>query len=398
MECWAKIKCRGKESNSNEHIIPKIIRGTLTSKILCKECNGFLGEKTDYHLELIKNVINLFVEDVIIEDANRLKYNISQKDIQVVNTQKIKGTENDFYTSIIVPKSFDLSKYSVTEEKKKFRGGKIATERYITEIGLTLALYKIAINFAVYKLKSETNLKNIIDLFKKNLESNNIDELKPFISICKEKIENVYDNFHELLLIGNKEEKELIVFINLYNTIIVKIILNNNYICKEITEHYFKELKNQVKFFEEKNIVERKEFYMKKVYVPYELSKFSENVNERIKFNKYIYDISKKKILPLEENVEFYEEVANKYLEIYEKDFIKPQMKEIRRIVKKGFKNKISEKKLNEEVIKLKNKILKEVKLKLIANCIFFEASEEREFYISIYKIFVNKSNIYIKN
>ncbi|MBB1315997.1 hypothetical protein, partial [Aliivibrio sp. SR45-2] len=108
-------------------------------------------------------------------------------------------------------------------------------------------LAKIAAGYATLKGVNRTNLANIIDLNDGKIKTDIV--VTPYISPTNEESifeENIRNSscypFHTLALYGNKEERYLYCYIDLFSTFQYFVILSDNYDGEDLYHNYFHSL------------------------------------------------------------------------------------------------------------------------------------------------------------
>ena len=247
-----------KENASVEHIIPNAIGGKLKSKeLICKKCNSKLGHSMDKELaeqlDFFSNFLNINRDRgkpnniIFIEKETNMEYIrkangdfLPKKDVEVkkeiMDNGKIRFHISSTNKKNILKKIKEISKkHNITNEYiendlkyTKYNLNEMHT--YLTFGGenIKLALYKIAINFFIYRGGDRKYIEHLIDCLLQN-NINNTNGYSKQISI--KNIDNIKENSipHIIYIEGNSEENILYAYIEFFGTIQFLVLLNNNY-------------------------------------------------------------------------------------------------------------------------------------------------------------------------
>jgi hypothetical protein len=255
------IFCEAPLDNSDEHIIPQSINGTLHSRdLICHECNSkFFGQKID---PVIKQLLNPLLLMLGWENANSIKAEdirgneyiigkgIEIKPIRPEKDIKVQGSQ----TRIRITGDVKNTLRMFEKESNKLKDtGKVLVKANIKEvkdsspfirakweikssIELVLLLNKIALefySFHKFNYKIVESLCKRVRAYDKTL--NNV----KFCNFQNEVRDVPGDEIsHLIYLQSNPESKILYCYIELFNLICCAVVLDENYQGETISVFY----------------------------------------------------------------------------------------------------------------------------------------------------------------
>ncbi|MCL2408107.1 MAG: 23S rRNA (uracil(1939)-C(5))-methyltransferase RlmD [Oscillospiraceae bacterium] len=254
-----------------EHIIPNAIGGFLKSKkLICNACNGKLGKidsKLSDQLLFISNMIGIkrdrgkspsfqtsdgigyikpggeFIlhkptirrrEIKILEGGAEISANISAPPSKM--DEQIKSIENE------------LRQKGVPEEKisEVINTANAARIRYYqknsTSISFDLgddgfrAITKIAVNFFIHKGGDAKHIKHLLPYIQNNEEIECVNFYYPEMEIIENRDNDI---LHSIIIIGNKKQKLLYAYVELFNFHKCVVLLSTEYEGDCFCENYF---------------------------------------------------------------------------------------------------------------------------------------------------------------
>lgn len=263
--CYICGKELTKSNKSEEHIIPNAIGGKLKSnKLICKDCNNKLGNDTDYkltkQLDFFSNFLNIERErgkpnDIIFEEKNTkekyrrkpdgtfvpkesIKFEKKCKDdgsitfhIRARNKKDIQKTVNELISS---------KKYKITDENimdnisyENYQPNEMYQSFQFGGNDIKLALYKIIINFFLYKGGDKKHIISIINDLKKK-------EINHYVKLISLDNADIKKNLipHILYIEGNDKEHILYSYINFFGVVQYIILINRTYTGPNIKYTY----------------------------------------------------------------------------------------------------------------------------------------------------------------
>lgn len=277
MKCYLCLNELNDHNKSKEHILLNAIGGKLKSTtLLCKSCNSNFGSKTDAILAKQLSFISAFLQ-VQRDNKNHptIKggktengdlYNLQDGMTPIMSAPKItkETIEGEIRYHIVVRNEQELQK-KILEINKKNEGqiklgeSKII-EKYMnepisfeTEIGGDLAfksIAKTAINYYIEKTRDIETVKHLFDFI---LNKTTSDIVKYFFSKKPLYKKEKGEVSHIIHLEGNKYEKTLYCYIELFSSYSFLITLSDNYSKNNFVSTYCydvlknKELKKTIK-------------------------------------------------------------------------------------------------------------------------------------------------------
>jgi hypothetical protein len=250
------------ENKSSEHILLNCIGGKLKSNnLVCIKCNSEFGSEIDRHLcgemDVISNLLNIKRErgkprTIIAKDSNGVEYFLKPggKYLRKVPVE-------------LIPKGYEITANS-TEQfigilkgiKKKFPNidcqeilKNVKDENYfIDQLNINFsfdddhktlrAICKIAVNYYIFNNGSIRCIEHLIPYLEGTDEKESIWVYYP------EKDEFYYPEknnevLHSIILNGNKEEKILWAYVELFSTFGFIVLLNDDYTGENLDKTYF---------------------------------------------------------------------------------------------------------------------------------------------------------------
>ncbi len=261
--CYYCKKLINTSNSSIEHIIPNSIGGRLKSdRLICKNCNSIFGFKIDSELSrtfhsymLINNLKKERgqVQSLLATDQNGNKILVSENKYVSVNPKIEMSLKNNTVQGIRVTHydkkrcENELRRFSkMIPVIKTFKNKSVFPAKLPPVIPtfhihanlnlLSLSLAKIALNYYFYKNGTLEDVSKTIDYVKN--EGKNLYVYNYGNNIFKKDLANNEEIIHLIYLQGNKENKKLICFIQLFSKTSSLILLNNNYQGKDINYIY----------------------------------------------------------------------------------------------------------------------------------------------------------------
>jgi len=263
-KCYLCGKSLSAENSSKEHIFLNAIGGRLKSKkLICRTCNANFGEKIDFTLsEQLKPFANLF--------------NINRGDGEIAKPFDAKGVTSGEKYSIkaggnpTIKKPVEVNKTSEgkvfiiqTNNKNeaieildglKKRYSQIDTEmvldsavyKYVTDklcVSSTFggadafrSLCKTAVNFYILKNGDVSNINHLIPFLKGESDNDCV-----FFHYSEHEIieRQQHEILHSIIISGDKTEKILYAYIELFSFYKVIVLLNDNYNGENFSSSYF---------------------------------------------------------------------------------------------------------------------------------------------------------------
>lgn len=251
-DCYLCDKVLCDWNSSKEHIIPNALGGHLKSQhILCKECNSILGEELD---NILSSRINLPTLLDIKRDRGKTKEIVgkTQSGKKYLIDRNLKPKNEKIETKILENGKRSIIVRDEKEARKilkqiKKKNPKINVESELSKIKWKneyideplffkndildgkeafRAITKIAIGFYCNALNDTINIRHLIPFLK-----NEEDRYIVYHYFPDEKIYQPQDGevSHIIYLKGNKSERILTCYIELYNCHNFLVVLNNNY-------------------------------------------------------------------------------------------------------------------------------------------------------------------------
>lgn len=255
------------ENKSLEHIIPNALNGHLTSNyVLTKESNNKLGDLIDKEFD---KTFEIFTSQFEFKrdrgrNPNFLITDAETNEKYVLSSTKISPLKPYYSERESAIYAKDKKKYKQTlknldvkdVDKIKLLDDRTGMYTYLFNLDnkvFKLGMAKIAAGFATLNGVTREDLNMIL-----NLESNCFNDklpVMPFIplNMVEYNIEkSIHDSyfypFHALTIHGNKENKFLYAYVELYSTFQYVIILNDNYSGEDMYKDYFYSLSKECLF------------------------------------------------------------------------------------------------------------------------------------------------------
>ncbi|RZK08542.1 MAG: hypothetical protein EOO46_14185 [Flavobacterium sp.] len=255
------IFCETSLDNSDEHIIPQSINGTLHSKeIICHQCNStFFGQKVD---PVIKKLLNPVLLMIGWENASALKAeDIEGKEFTVgkgIQVRPIRPektiTNKGGQTRISVTGDVKNTLRMFEKEAKKLKDvGKVMVHAQLKEvknsspfirakwkieasIELLLLMNKIAVEFYSFNDLEYSVIHNLCKRIR-NFDStlNNV-KFCNFQSEVREVVGNEVS--HLIILKSDLENKKLLCYIELFNLLCCAVVIDDKYEGEDILFFY----------------------------------------------------------------------------------------------------------------------------------------------------------------
>jgi|GEM_PF-1330877 len=245
------IFCPNPLDGSDEHILPQSINGRLHSKeIICHDCNVRFGAKVDpvfaetffqfIHLLGLKNAKTIYVED---PQGKKYTKDKDHKVKPVKPEMTIQRKNGLIYVHIEGDEKNALKLLEKQKKKLQPAGGdpiKLEIKRETlsnpplgfdikleVDYNLVLAVNKISLEFYAY---NNFDLSFVTELLEK---VGNLDLSLNNVTVCNLKQEvrlfEDYEISHFIALKGNKEEKVLYAYLELFNIFCCVIVLKEDY-------------------------------------------------------------------------------------------------------------------------------------------------------------------------
>jgi hypothetical protein len=254
---------------SEEHIIPNALGGRLTSKhILCIKCNSEFGSTLDNILSgkiNLPTILNIKrdrgeVRDIVGRTSSGIKYLIdkylipkNEKIISYINTEGkraiIVRDENEARVILKQIKNKN-PKIDIDEEIKKIKWKK----KYINEPLFFAndildgketfrAITKIAVSYYCHCLNDTWNIFHLLPFLNNEADKYIVYHYFPAVKIFNPSNSEIS---HILYLKGDKQEKLLFCYLELFNCHNFLVILNDNYRGFNFVEKYGFNLMDEV--------------------------------------------------------------------------------------------------------------------------------------------------------
>ena len=284
IKCYCCEKPITDDNSSVEHILPNAIGGKLKSKkLLCKECNSHFGKS--YDSELTKQL--LFLSSFLNVKRDRGTHPIVKgKTESGIDVNLLSGgkpyyakpkvetitNENEIVLNIVARNKKELKqilnglsrKYPKIDVEKilsKSIGKSIEGQTYLKEpikvrqtIGGEKALNgitKIALNYAIYILKDYIPFKSTIDILKTNTKNELCKHYYPQKALYKKIPQEISHIIH---IQSNKQNKNVIGYVEFFSSYSFIILLSDNYTGKNIKSTYCYDLKRNKELKKEINL------------------------------------------------------------------------------------------------------------------------------------------------
>ena len=274
-KCYLCHRSLDKSNSSKEHIIPNALGGKLTARILCHDCNNRMGSSYDAQLakalEFFAYKVNhprsygkvqainvklnghpvkalpgggfKTIHPIEDSDSNHIRLRAFGDNIEeiinkvLLNLKRKNKIDQNQYQKLKqeIPKQIKIVRHPIVEREFQFNN-------------IWFGLLKIAINFAVYKDISDSEIEDAINVLTSNDELKTVpyvnfyysDETFPRIegSIC-----------HRIHLIGDANIKCLYCFISLYDVLQSIVLLSSRYKGKNFDSSYCYDVWNEKEIF-----------------------------------------------------------------------------------------------------------------------------------------------------
>ncbi|HAT3729542.1 TPA: HNH endonuclease [Serratia marcescens] len=255
------------DNKTVEHIIPNALNGHLTSnKILTSKSNMLLGETIDSKFD---EIFDIFTSQLGFRRDRGRNPNFTVTDITsnekyVLSNSKISPVKPYFDTNNSLIYAKDKKKYN--QIYNKIKSGKIPNIGFIDDkTGLynyhfniknkefKQGIAKIAAGFATLNEIQREDLCMALDLENKRFLDK--PHIVPFIALSD--IDKIIESkidvlslfpYHSLIIHGNKSEKLLYCYVELFSTFQYIALLNDNYSGDDVYIDYFYSLSKDTAF------------------------------------------------------------------------------------------------------------------------------------------------------
>jgi len=288
-----------KDNETEEHIFLNSIGGNLKPKnLICKVCNSSFGDTIDAALSkqfnFVANMLNIERDRgqpqpfVVVDKNNGEIYSYEPGGKPKILKPSIK-LENNHYS--IEASDIKQARQILKGLKRKHKEinieevlkGSQKNKKYIdNHLSFNIcfggdkesrAICKIAVNFYLYAGGFQGNIKHLVPYLKCE------DNCKSIVSPVYFRVEpikrNSDDILHSIIVKGNKKEKFLIAYIELFNFYKVIVLLNDDYEGDDIEFSYFfdvlsrrevkREYKLEISKDEINNVLNQKELPVKEI-------------------------------------------------------------------------------------------------------------------------------------
>lgn len=265
MTCYYCNDTLTSDNESIEHIIPNAIGGRLKSKeLLCKKCNSLLGKKYDAELCNSLSTISGFLDIKRQKGENPTIKNVSSESGKKYNL--IKGRHPEMSSPIIdLDKDSNTVHISARNEKelkdiikglkKKYPNlddtdleKKFIRQKHYMDEALTMtmqvgsknflkAIIKIAINYFLLKTGDRKTInQQIIDL--QSDKEIGVETIRHYYTHESVRHINAEEITHSIYINGEKKNKYLFAFVELFSAYAFVVSLNTNYLGDDINFSY----------------------------------------------------------------------------------------------------------------------------------------------------------------
>lgn len=265
MTCYYCNDTLTSENESIEHIIPNAIGGRLKSKeLLCKKCNSLLGEKYDSELCNSLSTISGCLDIKRQKGENPTIKNVRSESGKKYNL--IKGRHPEMASPIVdLDKDSNTVHISARNEKelkdiikglkKKYPNlddtdleKKFVRQKYYMDEALTMtmqvgskkflkAIIKIAINYFLLQTGDRKAIsQQIIDL--QSDREIGVEIIRHYYADESVSYINAEEITHSIYIKGDKKNKYLFAFVELFSSYAFVVSLNTNYFGNEINFSY----------------------------------------------------------------------------------------------------------------------------------------------------------------
>jgi hypothetical protein len=253
-------------NKTEEHILLNAIGGKLKSTtLLCKQCNSEFGEDIDSELAKqlnpICNMLNIKrdrgepqpiqatikttgehisldpggkpvmlkpkIEETKVNDGT-IRFSISARNEQQAR-QILKGFQRKY-------KNLDIDKVLATTEKRRtYLDDQVTFSVVIGGEKAFRSICKTAVNFYIYDNGDRRNISHLLDYIKYGNGNNPLWYCYLDTEVINKQPKDI---LHSIVLVGNQAEKILYAYIELFNAIKFIVLLNDNYIGRDIYTSY----------------------------------------------------------------------------------------------------------------------------------------------------------------
>ncbi|MGY3315761.1 hypothetical protein ACV242_004257 [Peribacillus simplex] len=276
MHCYVCANELTKENETKEHIILNALGGKLKSKkLICRSCNSKFGSQIDDKLSNqlgpIATLLNvkrdngkpqnvkgkLGTRDIIMEPGGKMKlsraYHERDGNVFQIEAPSISGAKKALLSLKRKFHQIDVDKALEDAELKSDRRVEATFNMDFGGIDIERAFCKMAINFFILHGGSSKDIRHLLPFIEGKQEEADVYYFYPRSEVFYKGKEEI---LHSIILIGDKQRKQLYVFVELFSEIKMIVFLSRDYQGEDLYESYHYNLvSNQVIDFETQLVI-----------------------------------------------------------------------------------------------------------------------------------------------